>query len=63
LFSRENFFFRELSMPRLIDNLIHPNGSSVLYLGCEKAADQAVEVELALPQSVAKALLSSEEPV
>ena len=50
-------------MPRLIDNLIHPNGSSVLYLGCEKAADQAVEVELALPQSVAKALLSSEEPV
>ena len=50
-------------MPRLVDNLIHPNGSTVFYLGGEEAADQAVEVELALPQGVAKTLLGSEEPV
>jgi len=50
-------------MAGLIDNLIHPNGSTVFYLGGEEAADQAVEVELALPQGVAKTLLGSEEPV
>ena len=50
-------------MAGLIDNLIHPDGPTVFYLGCEEATDQAVEMELALPQSVAKALLRCEESV